>query len=431
MSNTDAVVVGGGLSGLAAATYLARGGRSVTLFERAHALGGRAQTHEHAGYALNLGPHALYAGGAAVPLLRELGVSWSGALPATSGLLAVAGGSLHRLPGGFLSLLSTDLLGFAGKIEAARALATISRVDAGALGGVSLRTWIDGFASRPEVRRVLEALFRVSTYANAPDLMSAGAAIPQVQMALGSGVYYLDGGWQSLVVGLADSARAAGVRIVCDAHVTAVTHGAEVEGVALANGEKIATRDVVLAGTPGMVRALTRSESLRGPLFAVRAACLDLALTALPFPKRRFALGIDQPLYYSLHSATAKVAPSGCATIHVAKYLDPQAEADPKGDELELEELLDRVQPGWRDAVAYRRYLPAMTASSAVVLASAGGKRPSPVVADVRGLYAVGDWVGDGPMLADAALASARTAAQAILAPSDERRGAGGMLKAS
>jgi phytoene dehydrogenase-like protein len=180
-----------------------------------------------------------------------------------------------------------------------------------------------------------------------------------------------------------------------------------------------------------MVRALTRSDSLCGPLFPVRAACLDVALGALPFPKRRFALGIDQPLYYSLHSATAKVAPSTGATIHVAKYLDPQADADPKADEVELERLLDRVQPGWRDGVVYRRYLPAMTVASAVVLASTRGERPGLAMGDVRGLYAVGDWVGSGSMLADAALSSARTCARAILDSNASRPKASVMLRAS
>ncbi|HEX5502261.1 MAG TPA: FAD-dependent oxidoreductase, partial [Thermomicrobiales bacterium] len=53
-------VVGGGLAGLTAALYLARGGRAVTLFEKAHDLGGRAITEESEGYYFNLGPRALY-----------------------------------------------------------------------------------------------------------------------------------------------------------------------------------------------------------------------------------------------------------------------------------------------------------------------------------------------------------------------------------
>lgn len=38
----DVVIVGGGMAGLAAAAYLARAGKTVTLFEKAVNLGGRA-----------------------------------------------------------------------------------------------------------------------------------------------------------------------------------------------------------------------------------------------------------------------------------------------------------------------------------------------------------------------------------------------------
>ena len=68
------VVVGGGLAGLAAATLLARAGRSVALYERTSTIGGRAATHEEKGFRLNLGPHALYRGGAAMCVLRTLGI---------------------------------------------------------------------------------------------------------------------------------------------------------------------------------------------------------------------------------------------------------------------------------------------------------------------------------------------------------------------
>ena len=61
----DVAIIGGGIAGLVAANYAARAGRSVVVFERSAQVGGRAQTTTHEGIRLNLGAHALYAGGAA------------------------------------------------------------------------------------------------------------------------------------------------------------------------------------------------------------------------------------------------------------------------------------------------------------------------------------------------------------------------------
>lgn len=71
----EVVVVGGGLAGLTASLLLARGGKRVCLVERAPQLGGRAITQRQDGYALNLGPHALYRGGHAMRILRKLGIT--------------------------------------------------------------------------------------------------------------------------------------------------------------------------------------------------------------------------------------------------------------------------------------------------------------------------------------------------------------------
>jgi protoporphyrinogen oxidase len=190
----DVVVIGGGLGGLAAATMLARQGRTVTLLEKASTLGGRAATQVHDGYSWNLGPHALYRGGRALQVLAALGVTPRGGIPSTSGNFALYRGKKHMLPAGFFSLVSTGLLGLAAKVEIAKLLAAIGRIDVRPLAGVSIGAWIDSVAKQPEARALLHALVRVSTYAHAPDVQSAGAAIAQLQMAADKNVLYADGG---------------------------------------------------------------------------------------------------------------------------------------------------------------------------------------------------------------------------------------------
>jgi pyruvate/2-oxoglutarate dehydrogenase complex dihydrolipoamide dehydrogenase (E3) component len=63
-----------------------------------------------------------------------------------------------------------------------------------------------------------------------------------------------------------------------------------------------------------------------------------------------------------------------------------------------------------------RRFVPDFLVSNALVAAEDGGYRGRPVVAveDAPGVFVAGDWVGREGQLADAALASARCAVDAI-----------------
>ena len=422
-NGSDVIVVGGGLGGLAAATYVARSGRTVTLFEKARALGGRAMTQANDDFLFNLGPHALYRAGAGIAALKELGVQFSGRPPSVSGAYGVAGGRKHALPGGFVSLLTTSLLRLSGKLEAARLLASLQQLDTASLERVTVREWLQDKIRQPDVRALIQALLRVATYTHDPERQSAGAAVAQMQLALRTGVLYLDGGWQTLVDGLLAAARAAGVQIVSSARVDAIEADPEVRGVRLADGVLHPAAAVVIAAGPAEAAALVASERHRtlrewaAAAIPVKAACLDVALAHLPRPRATFALGIDRPLYLSVHSAAARLAPAGGATIHAAKYLGGD-EGDVKTTERELEALLDLIQPGWRAAVVARRFLPNMIVSHGLVTAAAGGVagRPGPAVADVPNLYVVGDWVGPEGQLADASLASAKQAARMIAA---------------
>jgi phytoene dehydrogenase-like protein len=148
----------------------------------------------------------------------------------------------------------------------------------------------------------------------------------------------------------------------------------------------------------------------------VRAASLDVALRQLPRPHATFALGIDEPLYVSVHSAAARLAPEGGALVHVMRYGGLAGES-PETVERQLTGLLDALQPGWRGCVVAQRFLPDLLVSHALPEAVHGGAhgRPDPRVPDVPGVYVAGDWVGPEGLLADASLASARASAACIL----------------
>jgi phytoene dehydrogenase-like protein len=423
-SSYDAIVIGGGVAGLAAATFVARQGKRVRLFEQAHALGGRARTKTQDGFYFNIGPHALYRGGRGIEVLTELGVRVSGNAPLVSGAFAIKSNQKHTFPAGITSLLTTSLFGLSAKLEAMRWLASLQKLDAAPLMSVSLREWLDRHITHREVQEFLIAAMRIATYTNAPDLMSAGAAIRQLQLAFAKGVLYLDGGWQTIVDGLLDAALAAGVEIETGTKIERVRRDSDgsARAVCTAEGQLISATHIIIAASPvdaaQMVEHSEQSLLARwaDESVAVKAACLDVALTRLPKPKSLYAFGIDRPLYLSVHSASAQLAPKGSALIHVAKYLAPDEDDSPSQIESELENLLDLVQPGWRTRVAHRRFLPAMMVMNALARATQGGTvgRPGPQVDDVLGLYVVGDWVGTEGMLVDASLASARRAAEMI-----------------
>jgi phytoene dehydrogenase-like protein len=413
--STDLVVIGGGLGGLTAAALGAKAGLSVVVLEKASEPGGRAATTEKNGFSLNLGAHALYRGGPACAALDALGVAYPGRPAPVSGGRALLGDALHTLPTGFLSLVSTDVCGLSAKLELARLLGTAAWIDAAALDAVTVTAWLARALQSAETRAVVAAFLRVSTYGGDMDRMSAGAAVAQLQQAYAHGVLYLDGGWRTLVDGLRRAAEAAGATIRTGARVTSVdTMDNVVNSVSLADGTRIAARAVILATSPGAASVLLPASA---PLAAhardlapVRVACLDVALSSLPARRSLFALGLDRPLYASVHSASARLAPDGGAVIHLLHYAPSD---DARADEAELLALLDLLQPGWRDVLVEKRFLPAMIAHNALPTAATGGLvgRPGADVAGTTGLYLVGDWVGPTGMLADAVFASAGVAA--------------------
>lgn len=413
MNEPHTIVIGGGLAGLTAAATLAKAGRPVTVLEAGEHLGGRARTRRRHSFDLNLGPHALYRVAGGRKVLRLLGVRVSGRIPRIHRAAFVAGDRV--VPG------VDHLRSVAERGRVLRALTGLGATDAQAWSGRTAQEWIDSVVGPSDGRAVVESALRTATYAADNSLLDAGAAARQLRIAT-HGVLYLHGGWASLVEGLADVVRAAGGQIRTRATVDAVEHDTRVRSVRLTDGTTIAAVGAVVAvNDPLRVPALLDGpgapavEQATRDSVAVRMAHLDVALRPLPQPRFANVLGIDEPIYLSVQSDVARVAPPGGASINVGRYLRPGEE---DGDHRpSIERFLDVVQPGWQDHVIDARYVPRSMVCGDHARAATRGTldRPGIAVAGVDGLAMAGDWVGPAGMLADAAIMSGHAAASAIM----------------
>lgn len=401
------VVVGGGLAGLTAATYAARAGATVTMIEARRDPGGRARTEVRSGFLVNQGPHALYKGGAAAKVLRDLGVEVRGANPPLWHGWLVEEGRLHdaRRP---------RTAGWA----AARGLAAALRPGAAARcdRGMSLREWLDAHVPLEGQGR-LRALFRVATYADDPDVTEAAASLAQLRRAA-RGVTYLHGGWQTIVDGLRNVALDAGVRLIQGEKARAVDVGSRGFTVLTGTREHPASAVVLAAGGPVHAAALLGGASPAVRRWArdalpVHAACLDTALSTLPRPEHLSILGSERPLYQIVHSAVADLSPaSGGELIHSMWY-EPGRTPD-VDHRAELEGLLDLSQPAWRDVTIESRYSRRLVVAHDRPRAhTPSDVLPAVKVADLPGAFVAGDWLTGGGLLADAAVGSAREAGEA------------------
>jgi len=425
------IVVGGGLAGLAAATYLARGGQRVTVLEKSHTLGGRASTDSPRGFALNRGVHALYSGGPASSVLAELGVRYSSGSP--NHVLALDSRGLNPFPGSVGDLLRTNLLNAADKRELLGVFLRLSLIKPERLAHQSVAEWVAAIARRPMVRRLLASTARTYLYTTALDVASADAFVARLQQTMKHPIHYVDGGWQSLVDLLRSVAEAAGAQILTSAGVnTLQVENGRARGVRLHDGRRLSATSIVVAATPEdalrllPADAAPRLQAAVAEALPVHVACLDVALSRLPAPRQPIVFDLERPRFLTVQSEFARLAPSGGAVLHAFLQHDPRQPVDARCAQSELEAFVDQVQPGWQSVAVERRFLPHMLAAGCLPLAASNGLqgRIGHRSQDVSNVFFAGDWVGPHGYLVDATLASARESARQVLRAGTDQRSA-------
>jgi len=273
------------------------------------------------------------------------------------------------------------------------------------LVAMSAREWCAEVAARRAVSEAVQALMRLSSYASDLDGLSADAAVTQLRLST-HGVTYLNGGWQTIVNGLEQVARASGVAISLGRAVTRLECTPTRVVVAVGDDE-IVGRSVVLAvGSPEATSRLLPEAVPEGLGPPVQATCVDYGLSDPP--SHRFILGIDEPLYLSLHAPKAKLAPANHAVLCAMAYGPP---AETSVDRLDQLVAISGVESS---TILERRVLSSMIVAHSSPRPQSGlPGRPGINVPGMDNCFLAGDWVGKKGLLADAALASGLAAGNA------------------
>lgn len=316
------IVIGGGISGLAAAHFLLEGGvRQVTVLEASSRLGGKLYADEIAGVPVDLGAESMLARRPeAVALARAVGLGEEIVAPATASASLWSRGRLRRMPRGGVMGVPGDLAQVAasGVLSAAGlARAPLDHVLPRTRVGedVAVGEFVAARLGREVVDRLVWPLLG-GVYAGDAYQISMRAAVPQLYEAARSGRSLIEGvrdiqrraaarkqdgpvfagirgGVGRLPVAVAEACRRAGARIDTDAPVRELRRTGQ-DGwqvvVATADETRVLDAEAVVLAVPAPVAARLlagESPAAAGELATVEYA--SLALVTMAYRSRDLA----------------------------------------------------------------------------------------------------------------------------------------------
>lgn len=299
VARIEVAVVGGGISGLAAARELAKRGLSFRLLEASPRFGGVIRTERVDGFLLEAGPDSLLAQKPdAIALCRELGLG--GRLvptnPEQRAVYVLRRGRLHPLPDGmFLAVptrvwpfLRSGLFSWPGKLRMGLDLVRPARGEA---GDESIADFLGRRFGRECVERLGEPLL-AGIHAGEPERLSIRATFPrfaELEARHGSLIrgllaarppaaargdpppaafYSLRGGLGELVDALVTRLGGASLRSACP--VSSLVRERDGFSLGLESGERLAARAVILA------LPAPRAAALLAPLLPEAASVLEV-----------------------------------------------------------------------------------------------------------------------------------------------------------
>jgi oxygen-dependent protoporphyrinogen oxidase len=311
MPDTPVVIVGGGMSGLAAAYELARRNVPFCLLEAGPVLGGMVKTERVGGFVIDAGPDALLTQKpAAIDLCRELGMGRRLRPQSQRGTFLVRGGALRALPETSVFGIPVDWAPFVtsrafslrGKLRMAAEYALPRRP---AAGDESIASFVNRRFGREAVLYLADPLL-AGIHGGDADRLSMQALFPRL--------LDMERRYGSVIRGFREVARQrtgpppaafvapfGGLREMVDTLVATLPRGSVRTGVRvhsiesldrlgyrlhLADGRMVTAEAVLLATPPRVTAPLLRAfdPALAGA--CARIPSVSVVTTALAYPRR-------------------------------------------------------------------------------------------------------------------------------------------------
>lgn len=298
-----AVVIGGGIAGLAAAHRLLASGLRVTVLEATERLGGKLMTGEIAGTRVDLGAESMLARRPeAVDLARSAGLGDRLRPPATATASVWTRDALRPMPKGHVMGVPGDPAAL-GSLLSPEGLARIAEerdLTPTAVGDdVAVGSYVADRLGREVVDRLVEPLLG-GVYAGDAYRISMRAAVPQLFEAVKEGGPLLDGvlriqeraaarqqtgpvfqgiegGIGTLPGAVADTVRAGGGEILTETPVLGLTRTGEGWDVRTDSG--VVTADAIVLATPAWSASTLLAAEC--PAASVELAAVEYASMAL------------------------------------------------------------------------------------------------------------------------------------------------------
>jgi phytoene dehydrogenase-like protein len=439
----DAIVAGGGLSGMGVGALLAAAGKKVIVLEKSPYLGGRATSFKYRGFLLNVGQHAVLQGGKVERLMEAVGRPLDDEKDK---------GFFEELSfyedGKYKTVMEKVLV---DKPEEARkfyaTLAEIEPKDMPKFDGITAAEWLAKYVTDPKLRWLAHTNATTCCTTRKLEDMAASALIESMKVISRSPItYMLTKGIGSLSQTMAEVIKGKGGDVRPRAKVLhVIVENKKVRGVSVEIGDETPDgmmENIIKIEAPLVITAFpvwdlfkVLEEKLFPPDFVKMCLHLDNRVSNIGFSvatkepliaEKKFIFADvpqknDVPLALTILPTSVVVPPISLEGNHLTEFTcvcEPSFGTDPERIAktiAEIKEFVNQIFPGWEKKALWIRPFyhweePSRTAGRM------GKFRPGPKAPGVEGLFFAGDTVNSRTVPGlEAATDSALICAEAIL----------------